>query len=119
MVNEIRLRRLSEVVKQRAARVILYELKDPRLGFVTVTGVKLASDLTQCVILWSVIGTPGEQSKTAHALQDARGFIQSAVAGAMGTRVTPRIYLKYDPSLAKAQKVLDILAKIKAERGEE
>ena len=116
MVNDIRLKRLSEVVKQRASRVILYELKDPRLGFITVTRVKLASDLTQCVIYWSVIGTPGERSKTAHALEDARGFLQSAIAKEMGTRVTPRITLKFDASIEKAQKVFGLLDKIKKER---
>ena len=116
MVNDIRLKRLSEVVKQRASKVILYELKDPRLGFITVTQVKLASDLTQCVIYWSVIGTPGEKSKTAHALEDARGYLQSAIAKEMGTRVTPRIFLKFDESIEKAQKVFGLLDKIKQER---
>jgi len=119
MVNDIRLRRLSEVVQQKASKVILYELKDPRLGFITITRVKLATDLTQCVIYWSVLGTKGEQSKTAHALEDARGFIQSAIAKEMSTRVTPRITLRFDPSLQKAQKVFEILAKLKKERGEE
>jgi ribosome-binding factor A len=118
MVNDIRLLRLSEVVKERASRVILYELKDPRLGFCTVTRVKLARDLTQCIVFWSVMGTPGEKSKTAHALEDARGFIQSAIAKVMGTRKTPRIYLRNDSSLEKAEKVFDILAKLKRERGE-
>jgi ribosome-binding factor A len=119
MVNDIRLLRLSEVVKERASRAILYELKDPRLGFVTVTGVKLASDLTQCVILWSVIGTSGAKSKTEHALESSRGYIQSAVAKAMGTRKTPRLYFRHDPSLEKAQKVNEILAKLRRERGED
>ena len=116
MVNDIRLLRLSEVVRQRATKAILYELKDPRLGFITVTQVKLASDLTQCVIYWSVIGTPGEKSKTAHALEDARGYLQSAIAKEMGTRVTPRIFLKFDESIEKAQKVFGLLAEIKKER---
>ena len=118
MVNDIRLQRLSEVVRQRASRVILYELKDPRLGFVTVTKVKLARDLTQCTVYWSIMGTAGEKSKTAHALDDALGYVQSAVAKEMGTRKTPRLYFKYDPSMENAQKVYDILAKLKKERGE-
>jgi ribosome-binding factor A len=119
MVNDIRLKRLSELVKERAARAILYELKDPRLGFITVTRVKLAQDLTQCVVYWSVIGTPGEKSKTSHALEDARGFVQSAVAKEMGTRKTPRLFFKFDPALERAQKVNEILAKLRRERGED
>jgi ribosome-binding factor A len=119
MVNDIRLRRLSEVVKERASRAILYELKDPRLGFLTVTRVKLAQDLTQCVVYWSVIGTPGEKSKSAHALEDARGYVQSAVAKEMGTRKTPRLYFKFDPALERAQKVHEILTQLRRERGED
>jgi ribosome-binding factor A len=116
MVNDIRLLRLSEVVRQRATKAILYELKDPRLGFITVTRVKLAKDLTQCIVFWSIVGTPGEKSKTAHALEDARGFVQSAVAGTMGTRVTPRLTFKFDPSLERAQKVFEILTTLRKER---
>jgi ribosome-binding factor A len=116
MVNDIRLLRLSEVVKQKASKVILYELKDPRLGFVTVTGVKLARDLTQCVVLWSIVGTAGERSKTAHALEDARGVVQSAIAKEMGTRKTPRITFRYDPSAERAQKVHGLLAQLRQER---
>lgn len=119
MVNDIRLKRLTEVVKQRVSVAMLQELKDPRIGFITVTGVKLAKDLTSAVVLWSIIGSDGDRSKTAHALEDARGFLQSEVAKVMGTRVTPRLTFHYDPSLAKAQKVFEILARLKEERGDE
>ena len=118
MVNDIRLKRLTQVVKQRVSRAILTELKDPRLGFLTVTRVKLSRDLTSAIVFWSIIGTDGDRSKTAHALEDATGYLQSAVARAMGTRVTPRLSMKYDPSLAKAQKVYDLLAQLRRERGE-
>jgi ribosome-binding factor A len=118
MVNDIRLQRLTEVIRQRVSRAILQEMKDPRIGFITVTQVKLAKDLTSAVIFWSIIGSDGDRSKAAHALEDARGFLQSAVAKEMGTRVTPRLSMRYDPSLVKAQKVYDLLAKLRRERGE-
>ena len=118
MVSDIRQKRLEQVVRRRVGEAILQELKDPRLGFVTVTRVKLARDLSYATIFWSVIGTPGDKSKTAHALEDSRGYLQSAVAKAMMTRVTPRLGFRYDASLEKAQKVFDILAKLRRERGE-
>jgi ribosome-binding factor A len=68
------------------------------------------------VIYWSILGTPGEKSKAARALEDARGYLQSAIAREMGTRVTPRITLKYDESIEKAQKVHGILANLRKER---
>ena len=119
MVNEIRLRRLTELVKRRAQEAILMELKDPRLGFLTVTQVILARDLTHAKILWSIIGTKGDRSKAAHALDDARGYVQSLIAKAMQTKVTPRIEFEFDPSLEKAQKVFEILAHLRKERGED
>ncbi len=118
MVNDIRLKRLTELVKQRVSVAIVKELKDPRLGFITVTRVKLARDLTTGVIFWSIIGTDADRSKTTHALEASRGYLQSVVAKAMGTRVTPRLTLRYDPSLVRAQKVYDVLARLRRERGE-
>jgi len=119
MVHEIRLKRLTEIVRQRASRAILYEMKDPRVGFITVTRVTLAKDLTNAVVFWSILGTDGDRSKTAHALEDAKGFVQSAVAGAMGTRQTPRLTFRYDPSFERAQKVHETLIRLRRERGEE
>ena len=77
MVNEIRLARLTELVKRRVQEAILLELKDPRLGFLTVTEVKLTRDLTHATILWSIIGTKGDRSKAAHA----RRKLQAVGAG--------------------------------------
>lgn len=119
MPNDIRLRRLEELVKQRASQAVLFELKDPRLGFLTVTRVKLARDLSHATIFWSIIGSAGEKSKSAHALEAGRGYVQSAVAGVMGTRVTPRLVFEYDPGPEKAQKMAGILNRLRAERGED
>jgi ribosome-binding factor A len=118
MVNDIRLQRLQEVVKQRVSEAILFELKDPRLGFITVTRVSLARDLTSCVVFWSVVGTAGERSKTAHALESSLPYLQRAVAKAMQTRQTPRLHLKHDESIEKAAKVHSLLRKLREERGE-
>ncbi len=119
MPNEVRLKRLSEIVKQRASEVILFELKDPRLGFVTVTRVKLAPDLSSAIVFWSVLGTRGQKSKTEHALKDASPFIQREVARILTTRVTPRLTLKFDPSIEGALRVTSILDRLAKERGED
>jgi ribosome-binding factor A len=94
--------RLTEVIRQRAAHVILFELKDPRMGFVTITKVKLAPDLSTCVIYWSVIGTDGDRSKTLHALEHARLFIQRRVAEGLRTRSAPALSFEFDPSVEGA-----------------
>ncbi|MHC4821387.1 MAG: 30S ribosome-binding factor RbfA [Planctomycetota bacterium] len=114
----MRLKRLNELVRQRASEAILYELKDPRLGFITVSRVELVRDLSYCTIFWSCVGTPGDQSKTRHALDASAGYVQGVVAKAMGTRVTPKIAFKFDASFEKAQKVHETLARLKREREE-
>jgi ribosome-binding factor A len=118
MPNDIRLRRLQEQVKQRAAQVILHELKDPRLGFITVTRVDLSRDLSHAIVHWSVIGTEGEKSKSTHALEASRGFVQAAVAKIMGTRVTPRLQFQFDPGPGKAQQITETLNRLEQERRE-
>jgi ribosome-binding factor A len=108
--------RLSEQIKQRAAHVILHELSDPRMGIVTITRVKLAPDLSACTIFWSVIGGPSERSKTGHALDHARLFIQRRVAEGLRTRVAPQVAFEFDESVEGAIRMGGLLKQLREER---
>ena len=110
--------KLTELIRQRAAHVILHELKDPRMGFVTVTRAKLAPDLSTCVIFWSVIGRASDRSKTTHALDSARAYVQRRVAEGLHTRTAPQISFEYDESVEGAIKMGGLLKKLREERGE-
>lgn len=110
--------RLTEVIRQRAAHVILFELRDPRMGFVTITKVKLAPDLSTCVVFWSVIGTEGDRSKTQHALEHARLFVQRRVAEGLRTRSAPVLSFEFDPSVEGSIKMGGLLKSLREERGE-
>jgi len=110
--------RLTEVIRQRAAHVILFELRDPRMGFVTITKVKLAPDMSTCVIYWSVIGTAGDKSKTMHALEHARVFVQRRVAEGLRTRSAPILSFEFDPSVEGSIKMGGLLKSLRDERGE-
>jgi len=114
-MRDVRLKRISELVQRKASEVILYELKGPRMGFVTVTRVKLSGDLRHAVIYFSVVGTDGERSRTEHALEDAKGYVQGQIASALRTRVTPSISFEYDASVEGSVRV----SQIPPERGEE
>jgi ribosome-binding factor A len=118
-MRDIRHEKLSSLVHRRASEVILYELKDPRLGFVTVTRVKLSKDLRHATIFWSVVGADSDRSKTTHALEHARGFIQSEVASALSTRVTPTLDFEYDESVEGSVRVSRILDDLRRIRGED
>ena len=63
--------KLVSLVKQKVATIVLFRLKDPRVGFVTVTKIVLTRDLKKCTVHYSVLGTSGEKSRTAKALEDA------------------------------------------------
>jgi ribosome-binding factor A len=117
-MRDVRLEKLTHLVQRRASEVILHELVDPRLGFVTVTRVKLSRDLRHAVIYYSVVGSDADRSKTAHALEHARGHVQSQIARAMRTRVTPQIRFEFDKGVEGSIRVSEILNRLREERSE-
>ena len=88
-------------------------LKDPRIGFVTVTGVRTTRDISQATVFVSVLGTEDEQTRTLEGLQSAHGILQSQVARELGTRRTPVLTFEYDPAIERGvrlTKMIDELA---------
>ena len=100
-----------------AIRKVLSEalptLKDPRIGFVTVTGVTTTTDLAQATVFVSVLGTATEQERSLAGLQSAHGVLQAQVARELGTRRTPVLTFEYDPAIERGvrlTKLIDDLA---------
>ena len=114
-----RLLRIARAIKQEAARVLIEEARDPRIGFVTVTRVKLSGDLSRAVILVSVMGTDAQKRTTMRGLDGARGFVQTAIARILKTRTTPHITFELDESIERSILFADMLKEIRDERGEE
>ena len=88
-------------------------LKDPRIGFVTVTGVRTTKDLSQATVFVSVLGDEEEQARTLAGLQSAHGVLQAQVARELGTRRTPVLTFEYDPAIERGvrlTKIIDELA---------
>ena len=110
--------KLAEMIRQRAAHVILYELKDPRMGFVTITRVKLTRDLSMATIYWSVIGGNSERSKTSHALDHAKLFVQRRVAEGLRTRIAPQVSFEYDESVEGTIRMGGLLKQLRQDRGD-
>ncbi|MFH2000696.1 MAG: 30S ribosome-binding factor RbfA, partial [Planctomycetota bacterium] len=81
--------KLVELVKRRITQIVLYNMKDPRIGFMTITKIDLSRDLKECKVFYTVLGTDAERSKTSCALRDARGFIQREVGKTLRTRIIP------------------------------
>ena len=108
--------RLQQVIRFKVTQTLQRELADPRMGLITVTRIKLARDLSHCVVFYSVLGDDSAKSRCAHALDDARGFIQREVAGALKTRVTPHLEFKFDASIEGSARVSELL---RSELGDE
>ena len=88
-------------------------LKDPRIGFVTVTGVRTTKDLSQATVFVSVLGDEEEQARTLAGLQSAHGVLQVQVGRELGTRRTPVLTFEYDPAIERGvrlTKIIDELA---------
>ena len=107
--------KLVSSVRQKIANVIQYRLKDPRVGFVTVTKIDLARDLKTCTVFYSVVGSEGERTRTKKALEDARGYIQTEVGKSLRTRTVPHLEFRYDDSMEKSERINKILREIRVD----
>ena len=96
MVAHARARRLAERVKEIVANALEHEVKDPRLGFVTVTDVRVTADLREATVFYTVFGDGGEQAATATALESAKGVLRSEVGRQTGIKHTPSLAFVVD-----------------------
>lgn len=113
-----RIARLQQLILEVAAETVLRRMKDPRLGFVTLTRCKLAPDLSQATVFWSCLGTDAQRRTTSRALVDAVPFVQSVVAKALATRTTPTLAFRYDGTVVNAARLESIFETLRKERGE-
>ena len=110
-----RLERIAVAIKQCASETILYRMKDPRCGFVTVTRVEVTADLRHAKLYVSVLAEPPQQRNTLRALDSARGFIQTAIAQRLNTRFTPHIAFHLDETPAKSIEISQLIDRAIAE----
>lgn len=97
-----RIERLSEAIKQEASKIILYELNDPRISFITVTKAEMSSDLRRAKVYISIIGDALSQKKTLQGLEHAKGFIQGEIGARLQIRYTPILTFYLDESVKKS-----------------
>jgi ribosome-binding factor A len=104
-----RMRRVDEAMREVLSGAITSELKDPRVGFVTVTAVETAPDLRRARVFVSVLGTDAERRRTLDALQNAHGYLQRRVAGELRLKHTPTLAFEYDESLERSLRISELL----------
>src|SRR5438093_11665570 len=107
-----RMRRVNESVRQVLSEAV-GQLKDPRIGFVTVTGVETSSDLRHARVFVSVLGTERRRTETLAGLQAAHSVLQAQLARELRLKRTPQLAFEYDPSVERGvrmTKLIDELA---------
>ncbi|MBI1396011.1 MAG: 30S ribosome-binding factor RbfA [Betaproteobacteria bacterium] len=97
--------RLGDQIQRDLSEIIRLELKDPRIGFVTLTGVELSPDLTHAKVFFTVLGDVEALDETRSTLRRASGFLRSRLAHSMTTRVTPELHFEYDESVSRGARV--------------
>ena len=95
--HEARVRRLADRIQQIVAQLLERRVKDPRLGFVTVTDVRLTNDMREATVFYTVLGDESEQADTAAALKSATGMIRTEVGRITGVRFAPSIAFVISP----------------------
>jgi ribosome-binding factor A len=114
-----RMRRVDEAMRAVLSDAISMELKDPRVGFITVTGVKTSPDLRHARVYVSVLGDDAERAASLDGLQAAQGFLQARVARSLRLKHTPALSFGYDESIDRGMRISELLDKAVPPREEQ
>ena len=112
-----RMRRVNESVRQVLSEAVP-ELKDPRIGFVTVTGVDTAPDLRHATVYVSVLGSERKREQTLTGLAAAHGVLQSAIAHELKLKRTPQLTFEYDPAVERGVRMTKLIDDLAPEHDE-
>jgi ribosome-binding factor A len=93
------------------------DLRDPRIGFITITGVKVSPDLRVARVYWSSLGDEDARRATEQGLDAAKGFVRREVTARVKLRVSPEVFFVFDGSLQEGDKIDRLLREVKAKEG--
>jgi ribosome-binding factor A len=106
---------VAETLRQVVTDALMREVRDPRVGFVTVTGVLVTNDLSHATIMVSVPGDDAARERALEGLRSAAGFLRSRAAKTLTTRSVPELHFELDRGLAHAARINELLNEIRRE----
>lgn len=110
--------RVGQEIQVAIASIIARgELRDPRIGFITITGVKVSPDLRVAKVFYSMMGTDEQKAETERGLEAAKGFLRREVNARVKLRVSPEIYFVFDESIQEGDKIDRLLREVKEKEG--
>lgn len=104
--------RIAEMIKEVVGELLLTGLRDPRIGFVSISDVEVSGDLRVVKIFISAMGTEAEKKASLQGLESAKGLIRSAIGRAISLRYTPDVVLVADESIARGSELIDLMSKV-------
>ena len=113
-----RANRVAEEIKKEVTQMIRDEIKDPRVGFVTVTAVEVTPDIRYAKIFVSVYGEGEARANSLEALDKAKGLVRSEIGKRMRLRYAPEISFKFDPSIEHGAHIMKLLSEVKHSESE-
>ena len=110
--------RVVTLIRQILAKALTTRVKDPRVGFVTVTGVTVSTDLSHATVRVSIMGNDHEKAEALDGLQHASGYLRSLLAHSTDLRTAPELHFVIDRGLEHAHRIDNLLAEINREESE-
>jgi ribosome-binding factor A len=105
--------RVAHLLQQKLAEVFARGLKDPRVGLVTITGVKMSPDLREARVYWTVHGEANVREQTARGIEAARGWLRREVGATLGLRVVPDLHFTYDEAIDRGDRIEQLLRQVR------
>ncbi|ABB31819.1 ribosome-binding factor A [Geobacter metallireducens RCH3] len=109
--------KVAEAIHELVSGLLVKGLKDPRIGFVTITGVKVSDDIRHATIYYTVMGSDEAKKSTLHGLNSSVGFIRKEVSKELRLRFAPELIFKYDESIEYGNRIDQLLKEIGSEEG--
>lgn len=119
MARSYRQERINETIKEVLCELLLGRIKDPRVGMVTITSVRVTSDLSLARVYYSVMGDEDMRAETEQGLNSARNFMRNTIGKELKIRNAPELRFIYDDSLDKSFAIEEALQKTKKNEDEE
>lgn len=118
-MGEHRQERLRELIKSEFGQILQRDLKDPRIGFVSVIDVELSNDFSHVKIFVSIMGNDEAKRLAMEGLESAKGFIRTELGKRIRLRHTPEVHLIADNSIERGSRIFDLLEEVKKDQGGE
>ena len=112
MTSHHRPERVAQMVQELLGELFARGMRDPRIGLVTITGVKMSPDLREARVFWTVHGDAEQRKHTGRGLDKARGFLRHEIGVQLKLRVTPELSFTYDEAIDRGERIEQLIRQV-------